>query len=579
MNIMPGKIIVFICFTLAGVLVSPLRSSPQGGEQDTLAMPLQTGHLELPEDKYIPVPPEGRKTSPAYNFSTSSFFAVQVNVDQSGQNIVGDAANETSIAIDPTNPSRMAIGWRQFNTIKNNFRQAGYGYSADGGQTWVFPGVIEPGNFRSDPVLDADNAGNFYYYSLSDAMTCEIFKSTNGGASWLERVPAYGGDKGWMTIDRTGGVGDGNIYCFSRVGISWTIAMTRSLDGGQSFQPLVNVPGNPGSGTIAVGVDGEVYTVGRSWDTFQHVLARSTNAFYPNVAPVFEFSTTFYPGGSFSRNAGPNPGGGLGQTEVACDFSSGPGRGNVYVLSSVDPLGLDPLDVYFVRSTDKGQSWSHPVRINDDPGTEAWQWFGTMSVAPDGRIDAVWLDTRDNPGTFLSALYYSYSHDAGQTWSQNERLSDFFDPHLGWPMQEKMGDYFDLISDVSGASIAWAATFNGEQDVYYGRISQPVVAVEEEKDRIGIPGEFSLSQNYPNPFNPQTIIRYELSKTSRVALRIYNTLGQEIRTLVDEKQSPGEKTAVWDGRNGYVEAVGSGVYIYRIQVDANVKYGKMILLR
>jgi hypothetical protein len=93
-----------------------------------------------------------------------------------------------------------------------------------------------------------------------------------------------------------------------------------------------------------------------------------------------------------------------------------------------------------------------------------------MSVAPNGRIDAIWNDTRNDPGGYDSELYYSYSLDAGQTWSVNEALSPPFDPHLGWPQQNKMGDYFDMVSDDLGANLAYAATFNGEQDVYYLRI-------------------------------------------------------------------------------------------------------------
>ncbi len=62
-------------------------------------------------------------------------------------------AAEPSIAVTPVDRTKIAIGWRQFNTITSNFRQAGRGYSTDGGRTWTFPGVLEPGVFRSDPVL------------------------------------------------------------------------------------------------------------------------------------------------------------------------------------------------------------------------------------------------------------------------------------------------------------------------------------------------------------------------------------------------------------------------------------------
>ena len=68
------------------------------------------------------------------------FTSVQVNVDASGQNITGDAANEPSICVDPTDGTKMTIGWRQFNSVASNFRQAGWGYTSDGGAIVDFPG-------------------------------------------------------------------------------------------------------------------------------------------------------------------------------------------------------------------------------------------------------------------------------------------------------------------------------------------------------------------------------------------------------------------------------------------------------
>jgi len=127
--------------------------------------------------------------------------------------------------------------------------------------------------------------------------------------------------------------------------------------------------------------------------------------------------------------------------------------------------------VMFARSTDGGATWSDPVRVNDDPpDSNAWQWFATMAVAPNGRIDVIWNDTRNDPDGFESELYYSYSEDAGETWSENVPVSPSFDPHVGWPQQNKIGDYYDMVSDLLGVHIAYSATFNGEQDVYYLRI-------------------------------------------------------------------------------------------------------------
>jgi hypothetical protein len=93
------------------------------------------------------------------------------------------------------------------------------------------------------------------------------------------------------------------------------------------------------------------------------------------------------------------------------------------------------------------------------------------------------------------------------------------------------------------------------------------------------PGEFVLYPAYPNPFNPATTIRYDLAEASQVVLKIYNILGQEVRTLVNEKQTAGKKSVVWDSRDSAGKVVSSGVYIYRIQVGDYVQSRKMVLLR
>ncbi len=452
------------------------------------AGPPPDGHAEAPNDAPLPPAPQ-RETTPAKVLrSRDGYVSVQVNVSAGGANITNDAANEPSLAVDPTNPSRMVIGWRQFDNIASDFRQAGYAYTSDGGQSWTFPGVIEPGVFRSDPVLGADAEGNFYYNSLTATTDlsdfwCHVYKSTDGGATWDAGTYAYGGDKQWMVIDTTDSVGHGNFYAYWTQWYSTCYPgfFTRSIDNGQSFQPCIEVPNSPQWGTLAIGPDGEVYIGAEGF-----IVAKSSNAKYDAQAVTWDFSTVVDLDGSIAYSGGPNPGGLLGQAWIAADRSDGPTAGNVYLLCSVSrDSNPDPLDVMFARSTDGGQTWSSPVRVNDDPGTSAYQWFGTMSVAPNGRIDVIWLDTRNDPGGYDSELYYSFSEDGGVTWSANEVLSPAFDPHVGWPQQNKMGDYFDMTSDNQGADLAYAATFNGEQDVYYLRIG----------DRCADAGRITLAQD------------------------------------------------------------------------------------
>ena len=105
-----------------------------------------------------------------------------------------------------------------------------------------------------------------------------------------------------------------------------------------------------------------------------------------------------------------------------------------------------------------------------------------------------------------------------------------------------------------------------------------IVGIHDDNPRT-LPDDFSVSQNYPNPFNPTTTIRYQLSVSSEVRLAIYNLLGQEVRALVNTKQSAGSYSVIWDGKDTRGNAVGSGVYIYRFETGRFVHTRKMILLR
>jgi hypothetical protein len=200
---------------------------------------------------------------------------------------------------------------------------------------------------------------------------------------------------------------------------------------------------------------------GSSTTTF--FCAKSTNAKNGAVTPTFTtFNVPMAGSLGFSVTGSPNPGGLLGQANLCVDRSGGPRNGWVYMLCSVDPAGTDPCDVYFNRSVDGGQTWlASPIRVNNDAaGANRWQWFGTMSVAPNGRIDVVWNDTRESLNANLSRLYYAFSDDGGATWQGNIALGPQFNSSVGYPQQNKIGDYYDMTSDRVGAFLAYAATYN-----------------------------------------------------------------------------------------------------------------------
>ncbi|MCK4569274.1 MAG: T9SS type A sorting domain-containing protein [Bacteroidales bacterium] len=532
-------------------------------------------HHELPDEKSVPMALDEIKTSPAYVYESTGFFTIQANVNSEGENILGDAANEPSIAVDPTNPDRIMIGWRQFDNVNSNFRQAGYAYSLDAGQSWTFPGSIDAGVFRSDPVLDCDPEGNFYYNSLtvtaSDDFICTVYKTADGAVEWDEGTFAQGGDKQWMRIDKTNGVGAGNNYSFWTKYWSYCYPnfFTRSTNLGASYEPCTAIPGEPYWGTLAVGPEGELYIAGAG--EFNDVMVtKSMNAQVSGSTIEWSLYTSVDLDGQLTGWVAVNPAGLLGQAWVDVDVSDGPGRGNVYVLASVmRNSNVDPADVMFARSTDGGLTFDPPVRINDDASLSDYQWFGTMSVAPNGRIDAAWLDTRSDPWGLhqKSALFYSYSEDQGVTWSVNVQLSDIFDSHVGWPQQEKMGDYFDMVSDEGGAHLAWANTLNGEQDVYYAYITPGSVGVNEpDPDRT-----FIKISNYPNPFREQTSIRYTLGQESHVRLVVYDVFGKELAELVNEVRSAGTHSF-----NYIATDLPAGVYLCRLHAGQRVESLRMV---
>ena len=451
---------------------------------------------ERPSDPYIPrvrdrrgdglqpkVPALAEQLPSRSRWVRGPFVSIQVNVDSEGNNIVGDAANEPSIAVNPVHPRRMAIGWRQFDTVVSNFRQAGWANTGNGGQTWNFRGVLNRGEFSSDPVLDVDLEGNFYYYSLQPdrgpgPWACYLYKSIDSGVSWNLDHYSFGGDKAWMAVDRTGGVGTGHIYTLWSpfAGCCSAGLFSRSTNGGRTFETPRPVPDDPFAGTLTVARDGTVYGAGATgFFTGLVPVVRSTNAQFVDETPSFELVARVDLGGFTMFGTGPNPGGLLGQMWIAADTSTGPHGGNLYLCGSVNPPGGDPLDVMFSRSTNGGLTWSEPIRVNNDPfEVGAWQWFGTMSVAPNGRIDVIWNHTSSSPGPSISELYHARSFDGGQSFTLHRPVSIPFDHSLGYPNQNKLGDYYDMVSDNGGVNIAYAATFNNEQDVYFLRIDVSV---------------------------------------------------------------------------------------------------------
>jgi hypothetical protein len=401
------------------------------------------------------------------------------------------------------NPSNIVIGWIQFDvdSISDDPLcppRAGYAYSHDGGRIWT-AGVlnapqdpcVEGYQPRADPVVGVSPDGlQFYYASLRQSAqeelevpdpchevsqyATDVYISEDAGETWAlpsANISVLCGDKPWMTVDPDSGY----IYLNSTGPDAGYF--TRSTDSGESWMAETQ-HGFGVFGTIAVAPNSYVYAAAAGGPN-GFTVSKSTNGTSWSQVPVHSPSYEGVSLGGSQAGGGPNPHFGLlGQAWIAVN----PDSGNLYLLCSVDPppaggSSSDPLDVYFSRSEDNGQNWSEPMRVNDDPpyssGDSAthdrFQWFGTMSVSPDGsRIDAIWNDTRNGSDIYHSRVYYSYSLDDGDTWSENVAITPEWDSSVSWGGSDhKICDYYHMISDNDGIHLAYAATFNGEQDIYY----------------------------------------------------------------------------------------------------------------
>jgi hypothetical protein len=173
--------------------------------------------------------------------------------------------------------------------------------------------------------------------------------------------------------------------------------------------------------------------------------------------------------------------------------------------------------------------------------------------------------------------------DGGKGW---EILAEFAEIDFEWsqvnlPLDAYAGQSnvkfrFHLISDWTGAGDGW----------YIDDVQMNFRPTSVEEEPASVPLLFTLDQNYPNPFNPTTTIRFAVHRLQfavhgpdHISLRVYNVLGQSVRTLVDEEMEPGSYEVEWDGRDDKGKEVSSGIYFYRLATAEHVVTKKMLLLK
>jgi len=130
-----------------------------------------------------------------------------------------------------------------------------------------------------------------------------------------------------------------------------------------------------------------------------------------------------------------------------------------------------------------------------------------------------------------------------------------------------------------GAIVSWDDFRNGYAAIYAALVDTSGVVTNVHQQRMSAPSSFQLKQNYPNPFNPETTIEYFLPKRELAILKIFDSLGREVTTLMNQEQSPGIKTIIWKGVDSKGQRVASGIYFYQLITPDQKDTKKAIYLK
>ncbi|HDG68508.1 MAG TPA: T9SS type A sorting domain-containing protein, partial [candidate division Zixibacteria bacterium] len=208
------------------------------------------------------------------------------------------------------------------------------------------------------------------------------------------------------------------------------------------------------------------------------------------------------------------------------------------------------------------------------------------------------LNTNDN--TFSRTLTLGVAD--GATKEVDEGLDQIVPPAFPNEMDARLGAYYITDSRPEDTKITWTLVTRGEvnlsadlsnvpedYDVYIqykedlinlrevGELALPAGTYEVIAARRAVPVAYKLGQNFPNPFNAACVINYELPERAQVRLEIYDLSGHRVRTLVNDEQSAGYRSVVWDGTDDNGNVVPSGVYFYKLTAGKFTDTKRMIL--
>jgi hypothetical protein len=445
----------------------------------------------------------------------------------------GHHQTEFSAAVDPRNRDRLLVG---SNSASTDIRIGSQGWylTLDGGASWTggdtLPNHVDLSYFMSDPAVAIDLDGYLFFNAIRFRADADLFtiRSTDGGKSWTEAIvpdASAGEDKNHLVIDNSlASPFVNNIYtAYTDFGgrAPWPLEFSRSIDRGLTFSEPIQINDTVGSlfgqgVNLATDADGVLFAAWSAYfkfppDSTQIGFTRSTDGGVTwDSAKAIGWVRDlrgFLSKGAFEVRLNSYP-------VMAVDLGNGPRRGWLYMVYA-EKSPVRP-DVYFMRSTDQGTTWSEPARVNQDTGGND-QWLPWLAVDPaTGGLFVLYFDSRRFPANDSAEAWVSMSFDGGETFRDVKVSDDAFQPAaIDGLANGYMGDYLGIAAKDGMVWPAWNDDRTGVHQLYTSRMEVVDLGgpprLEVEPSTLGFDTVFigfprSLSAEIRNAAFPDTLV-------------------------------------------------------------------------
>jgi len=494
---------------------------------------------------------------------------------------------EPIITVSPLNPLVMFCSCNSFNTYRSPQNSEGIFVTTNGGLNWFGSDMCNGQNINNhngDPGIAIDKNGRFLLKHIGyQPYAVLAHYSTDMGSNWSTNVVLSQNqppeDKGAMITDNNStSPYYGRTYITGvNYQIPYPVLFSYTTNGGTSWSSYSSIPNSAADrnsgGELAIGRLGQVYDIwavdsGSPPGTEKYAsFGRSTDGgvSWSTTLNVFNMHGIgmLYTNWNIFVNGIP---------KIVVDLSGGSRDGWLYVVTNeynLSPAGSD-FDIIFHRSTNGGTTWSPGIRVNQDAlNNGKVQLFPAICVDSTGTMDIIYYDNRNTTSDSLQ-VFMSRSSDGGNTW-YDQKISDrTFKPVAAY--QYHMGDFIDIVAARNKLFPVWMANYTGIFQIWTTIMDIPPFGVQ----KIGstVPKNYILVQNYPNPFNPSTTIEFSIPNKDNVKIVIYDALGKEVNTLVNQQLEPGSYKVNFEPGN-----LASGIYYYSLITNEFSSTKKMVLVK